>query len=171
MKKRLVYIFILLVTLIWQTSIAPVIFTGHAIGDAVLMAVLAWSILDGFYAFFGWSIIAGIFYDLMTYAIIGEHVLIFLAVVYFVSFFSRRLTLEFKGIGFLLFFVFVVAATLLSHVIKNSFVLLDIQTIHSYIDLFGPIKLLILQVIYNEILFFFWLFLLKKIKNFFNIRN
>ena len=87
MKKKLVYLFILIIAIIIQTSVMPVILNSSTTGDAVLMIVLAWSVLDGFSAFIGWAIVAGILYDLAAYSPIGEHAIIFLAVVYFVSFF------------------------------------------------------------------------------------
>jgi len=171
MNKKFLYLVILLAAIIWQTSIAPVVSNSGPAGDAVLMAVLAWSILDGFYSFIGWAVVAGILYDLAAYSPVGEHVLIFLAVVYFVSFFSRRLSLEFKGVGLALFFTFVIAITLFSHGVINLIAAWDMQTLQGYMKSFSPLSSLALQVVYNELLFFFWLFALRKIKKFFKIET
>jgi hypothetical protein len=51
MKKKLVYLFILIAVIIIQTSVMPVILSSNNVGDIVLMAVLVFSILDGFSAF------------------------------------------------------------------------------------------------------------------------
>jgi rod shape-determining protein MreD len=171
MKKKFVYLIILLLAIIWQTSISPVVSGGAVMGNTVLMAVLAWSILDGFYAFIGWAVLTGILYDLAAYSTVGEHVLIFLVVIYFVSFFSRYLSLEVKGTGLLLMFAFVIVATLLSRLIISLVAILDIQTIQGYRRSFGPMSSLALQIVYNEFLFFFWFYVLRKIKKFFAIES
>jgi len=171
MKKKLVYLFILIIAIIIQTSLMPVILNSNTTGDAVLMIVLAWSVLDGFSAFIGWAIVAGILYDLAAYSPIGEHAIIFLAVVYFVSFFSRRLSIEFKGIGWLLFFMFIVVATFLSKIIIALAMAWDLQTFHGYWQMFGNLKSITLQIIYNGILFFLSFFLLKRVKEFFKLEK
>ena len=171
MKKKFVYLFILIVVIIIQTSIIPVVSSFNTAGDIVLMTVLAWSVLDGFSAFIGWAIVAGMLYDLAAYSPIGEHAIIFLAVVYFVSFFSRRLSLEFKGIGWLLFFMFIIVATFLSRSIIALAMAWDMQTFHGYWQMFGNLKSITLQVIYNGMLFFILFFLLRKSKEFFKLEK
>lgn len=169
MKKKFVYIVISLVAIIAQTSIMPAVLQTNAAADVVLTAVLAWSVLDGFFAFISWAIAIGILYDLVTYSPVGVHVLIFLAVVYFVSFFSRRLSLELKGFGLFLFLIFVVVATLVSQGVIALATAWDMQTFHGYWKSFGSLKSVALGIAYNEILFFIWFILLKKIKKFFEI--
>jgi hypothetical protein len=102
---------------------------------------------------------------------VGEHAIIFLAVVYFVSFFSRRLSLEFKGIGWLLFFMFIIVATFLSKIIVALAIAWDMQTLHGYWQMFGNLKSITLQIIYNGILFFLLFFLLRKVKEFFKLEK
>ena len=87
MKKKIIYTFILLVSIVIQTSVLTVITKTSVAGDAVAMAVLVFSVVDGFFAFLGWAIFAGILYDLACYSPIGTHVIIFLCIVYFTSFF------------------------------------------------------------------------------------
>lgn len=171
MKKKLVYLFILIVAIIIQTSLMPVILSFNTTGDFVLMTVLAWSVLDGFSAFIIWAIVAGILYDLAAYSTVGEHAIIFLAVVYFVSFFSRRLSLEFKGIGWLLFIMFIIVATFLSRSIVALMMAWDMQTVHGYWQMFGSLKSITLQIFYNGILFFILFFLLRRIKEFFKLEK
>lgn len=171
MKKKIIYTFIFLIVIIIQTSILPVVLGLNTTGDIVLMTVLAWSVLDGFSAFIGWAAFAGILYDLVAYSPVGEHVIIFLLVVYFVSFFSRRLSIEFKGIGWALFFMFVVIATFISRSIVALATAWDMQTFHGYWQMFGSLKTIALQIIYNGILFFLLFFLLRKIKEFFKLEK
>ncbi len=171
MKKKIVYFLVLMLAIILQTSVLPVFLDSQILGDAVLMVVLAWSILDGFQSFIGWSVVAGIFYDLATYSSVGEHVLIFLAVVYFVSFFSKRLSLDFRGMGLFLFCIFVIAVSLFSEIVLAIFTFWEMQTIHEYWRKFGSVGAVVLKIICNEILFFAWFFALKKIKIFFRLEN
>lgn len=169
MKKKIVYALVLLFAVILQTSVLPVFLGGPALGDAVLMIVLAWTIIDGFNSFIAWAIVAGIFYDLAAYSPVGEHVLIFLIVIYFVSFFSRRLSLDLKGVGLVLFFIFVIAATVFSEIIIALISAQEMQTLHEYWKKFGDPSSVALKIICNELLFFGWFVLLKKIKKFFKI--
>jgi rod shape-determining protein MreD len=169
MKKRIVYIIILLIAVLAQVSILPAISTTNAVGDAALMAVLAWSVLDGFSSFIGWAILAGIFYDLAAYSPMGEHVLIFSVIVYSGSFFSRRLSFELKAVGLFLFFALVVAATLLSRGIGALIVAADAQTLAGYWKNFGGLGTVVREIIYNEILFSLWFVMLRKTKKFFEI--
>lgn len=170
MKKKFIYIIIILVAIIVQTSVFPAILNINAAGDAVLMAILACSVIDGFSAFLGWAITAGILYDLAAHATVGEHVIIFLPVVYFVSFFSRRFPTDLKGIGLILFIMFVVVATLFSRGIFALITAWNLQTLQGYWKTFGSFYFITISVIYNEILFFAWFVVLKKIKKFFEIR-
>ena len=149
MKKKFIYIIIILVAIILQTSVLPAILNTNAAGDIVLMAILALSVLDGFSAFLGWAITFGILYDLAAYATIGEHVLVFLLVVYFVSFFSRRFPTDLKGIGLLLFIIFVVIATFISRGIFTLAVAWDAQTLQGYWETFGNFRFIAISIIYN----------------------
>lgn len=169
MKKKIVYIIILLVAIMLQTSFLPVVSNAFILGDAVLMLVLAWSVLDGFSAFMGWAVVTGILYDLATYSPVGEHVLIFLVVVYMVSFFSKRLSLDLKGTGLILLFIFVIVATFFSEIIIAFFAVRDMQTFGEYWRKFGGPGSVALKIVYNKILFFIFFLALKKIKKFFKI--
>ena len=171
MKKKFVYLLILMIAIIIQTSVLPVILSPNITGDIVLMTVLVLSILDGFSVFMSWAIIAGILYDLASYSKIGEHAIIFLLVVYFVSFFSRRLSLDVKGVGRLLFLVFIIVATFFSRSIVALMTVWNMQTLHGYWQAFGSLKSIIIQIIYNGIFFFLLFFLLKKIKEFFKLEK
>ena len=169
MKKKIVYIFIFLVIATAQLSFLPVIFGAGNVADGVLMAILAWSVIDGFFSFLSWAIFLGLFYDLISYSTIGTHALIFLLVVYFVSFFSRRITLEFRGMGLFLFLAFIVVATLLSHAIIALILAMKMQTLGGYFKSFGSMGSISLQFIYNAILFFLCFLLIRKAKQFFAI--
>jgi rod shape-determining protein MreD len=169
MRKKLVYTFVFIVSIIAQTSILPVISKVGIAGDAVAMAVLAFSILDGFSAFLGWAIFAGIMYDLASYSLVGTHVFIFLLIVYFVSFFSRRFSVERKIVGLILFFMLVVVSTFLSRGVIALAAAWEVQTLHGYWKTFGNLEFFIFQIICNTIMFSLWFVILKKIKRFFNL--
>ncbi|HBI33764.1 MAG TPA: rod shape-determining protein MreD [Candidatus Moranbacteria bacterium] len=169
MKKKIVYCLLLFCAVVLQTSVLPLISPLHIAGDVVLMLILAGSVLDGFFAFFWWAIFAGIVYDLASYTTVGIHALIFLLVVYFVSFFSRRFSVEIKGVGVVLFVIFVAVATLLSRGIIALSVAWDLQTFNGYFEEFGNWKIIIFQILFNTFLFLFCFFVLKKVKKFFVI--
>lgn len=149
----------------------PVVSGSKIIGDIVLMLVLAWSIIDGFFAFIGWAVIAGIMYDLAAYSFVGEHVIIFLLVVYFVSFFSRRLSLEVKGIGKILFFVFVIVTTFISRSIIALATAWDNRTFHGYWQTFGDFNFILIQIACNGIFFLILFLFIKKVKEFFKLEE
>lgn len=171
MKKKIIYSFFILIAIIAQASVLPVILGRNFYGDVVLAAVLAWSVLDGFRAFLGWAVLCGILYDLAAYSPVGEHALIFLFVVYFVSFFSKRLSVELEGIKWILFFVFVVAATFISEGVIALMQWTDAQTLSGYWKASGGFGSLFLRIVCNGFLFFFWFGLLKKIKKFFQLET
>lgn len=171
MKKKFVYITILLLIIILQTSMLPVIVSNEVVPNMLLMAILAWSVLDGFSAFLGWAIFAGILYDLAAYSPIGVSVLIFVLAVYFVSFFSRRLTVELKGMGILFFVMFVIVATIISRFILALSISWELKTLHDYWKIFGSFGSISVAIICNEILFFVLFIVIRKIKKFFEIEN
>ncbi|EKE25650.1 MAG: hypothetical protein ACD_5C00081G0002 [uncultured bacterium] len=169
MKKKVVYFLIFIVIAIFQLSFIPVIFEKKAVADAVLMAILAWSILDGFFAFLAWAIFFGLFYDIISYSVIGTHALIFLVVVYFVSFFSRRFSVEMKGFGTILFLLFILVATLASNATIATIFVWKMQNFHGFWQSFGSLKTVMIQLVYNTFLFLILFMLIRKIKQFFAI--
>jgi rod shape-determining protein MreD len=169
MKKKFIYCLILFCAIILQTSVLPLVSPAQVMGDVVLMLILAGSIIDGFVLFFWWAIFAGLIYDLVSYSTVGVHALIFLLVLYFVSFFSRRFSVELKGIGLAWFGIFVLAATLLSNLIIALMVAWDLQTFSGYFKELGWFKDISIQILYNMILFLICFIVFKKAKKFFAI--
>ena len=168
MKKKSVYLIILLIAIIIQTSVLPVLMEKNSVSDNVLMLILAWSVIDGFAAFLGWAIFAGIIYDLASYTPVGIHVLVFLAIVYGVSFFSRRISLDLKGVGLLLILLFILGATFFSNLLI-VFSLTAEDFPHVFWQSLGSFSSLTIQVAVNAILFFVWYMIIKKVKRFFEI--
>ena len=156
-------------TVVLQTSFLPIIFPGHVWGDIVLMLILAGSVVDGFMAFLWWAVFAGIIYDLATYTVVGMHALIFLLVVYFVSFFSRRFSVELRGIGIAFFLAFVLAATIISRFVMNFFIFMGQEKFNGHFNLFSPVGPLSLEIFFNIILFFTCFIVFKRVKFFFTI--
>lgn len=169
MKKKFVYFLMIFLAIVLQTSVLPVVLKSYATGDIVLMLVLAGAVLDGFAGFLGWAIFAGILYDLASFQQVGMHALIFLLVVYFVSFFSRRFSVEIKGSGVFLFSLFVVVATIISQTIVALSMAWDLQSLGRLFEFFGGPKIIIFQIIFNIFLFLFCFHMLRKMKAFFDI--
>lgn len=167
MRKKIIYIFIVLIAILFQTSVLPVLGKTNSVADSVLMLVLAWSVIDGFAGFLGWAITAGILYDLAAYEVVGIHVLIFLSVIYFVSFFSRRFSVELKGTGIVLMGFFVIVATLFSHVVYAAASAISTQSLQGFWKIFGNIGNISLQIIYNAVALVICFFIIKRVKNFF----
>lgn len=171
MKKKIIYTVILLLAIMIQTSIVPVVTGFGSSGDAVAMMVLAWSVIDGFRAFFAWAVAAGILYDLASYSPIGMHVLVFLPILYFVSFFSRRFTLESRGVGIFLFFVFVIISTVLLRGANHLEMIWPEFSWQNYLDSFGNFREFMFSILYNVIFFFLWFAIIKKVKTFFKLED
>ncbi len=169
MKKKFIYGLLLFSAIILQTAVLPVISFGFATGDILLMIILAGAILDGFSGFLGWAVFAGIIYDLVSYTAVGVHVLVFIFVVYFVSFFSRRFSVELRGFGLALFMIFVIVSTLVSHVILTAFAEFNKQSGNFYLRDIIDFKVVGIQILYDVILFFCCFIILRKAKKFFSI--
>ena len=137
MKRKIVYGIILFCAIVLQTSVLPLISPTHVTGDILLMLVLTGAVLDGFFAFLWPAIFAGIIFDLISYTTVGIHSLVFVLVIYFVSFFSRRFSVELKGVGLVQFVIFVAVATFISRVIMALSVAWDLQTRSGYFKEFG----------------------------------
>jgi len=169
MKKKFVYFVMLFCAIVLQTSVLPLFSSTYAIGDVVLMFVLAGAVIDGFPLFFSWSIFIGIIFDLVNYTTIGIHSIIFLLVVYFVSFFSRRFSIELKGVGMVLLVLFVVAATLISRTVMMLLIDFDMGMPLAHLQEIGNLKIISKQIISNLFLFFLCFIVFKKAKKFFAI--
>lgn len=169
MSKKIIYIGIIFLAIVAQTTFFPIFFS-RITPDVVLMLILAWTILDGFNNFFLWSILAGLFYDLASMSVIGTHIIVFLFVVYFVSFFSNRFQVGMKGLGVIIIALMIGLSTLVSNAV---FVLVEITNVEK-ISIIGSIKFIvhiILEFVYNGILFVFVYAFLKKIKKTFFLGN
>ncbi len=164
MQKKIIYSALILLAILLQLSFLPALAGKNLPGDAVLMLVLAMAVLDGFALALNWAIVAGILVDFATYGTLGEHVIVFLLVIYVVSFFSRRLSVEVKGTGRLLFFLFVAAASLISNGLLLTFLFLENKLVKSQLQFFSSSKGFLLQIICNTVLFFLWYQVVKKIK-------
>lgn len=113
MNKKIIYILIIFIALILQTSVVPNLFPPLARPNIILMLIIACTIVDGFVGFFPWIIGIGLAYDALTFSVVGVHVLVMMISAYFVSFFSRRLSVDLYGTGILIVMLFVVFAMIL----------------------------------------------------------
>lgn len=169
MKKKIIYCLLILTSIVIQTSILPMVCQKCTLGDILLAFVLAGAILDGFGNFLGWAIFAGIMYDLASFSPAGVHSLIFLFITYFVSFFSRRFSVEIKGVGMVMFAAFVAAGTIFSR-ISMAFVNIGKPfSFDDFVKILGSPGELFLRIIVNIFLFIVCFILLKKIKKFYSL--
>lgn len=172
MKKNLIYSTILICALLLQTGAIPVLFGPKFMPDLLLMLVLAWTIRDGFSGFLSWIIFAGLAYDLLAYAPVGTHVLIFSLSAYMVSFFSRLFLVQIRGAGVLLLLSFVFLAMLFSRL-----AIMSVETLVGGVgatwqlgDLFASWNLVWWEFFFNAIFIFFGLWLSKHVKRYFFIQ-
>ncbi|EKE16431.1 MAG: hypothetical protein ACD_11C00017G0021 [uncultured bacterium] len=167
MKKFFVYFAIMLVSLSIQTSAVPLFFSFGHMPDFVLMLVLAWAIIDGFNLFFWWAVFLGILYDLISFSFVGSYAIIFILLVYGVSFLSKRFRVEMNASGMVVIYFLVLLSTI-GEKIMLIFYNFGIAGIGSEFSNFFPlIKSLTIISMYNFIFFFFWFFVIKKIKKYF----
>jgi rod shape-determining protein MreD len=169
MKKKFLYLLVIVVALIIQTSVVPLAASGRSALDAVLMLVLAWSIIDGFNAFLPWAIMAGILYDIIAFTPIGIHVLIFLFVVYMVSFFSKRMSVEAKGTGFVIIILFVVVSIFISQSVNGIASYGRLPSVGEFWSIFISIKWFLFQVVYDCFVFAIWFIFLRWMKKYFSL--
>jgi rod shape-determining protein MreD len=171
MKKKFLYLLVIFIALILQTATVAVFFGERNAVDLVLMLALAWAIIDGFGAFFFWAIAIGILYDLAAFTPVGVHVLIFLAVIYMVSFFSRRLSIDHKGTGAGIIFVFIIVATFISQGILGILSHADFLTVKEFFKIFVSIKWFAVQIFFNSVFFILAFILVNWVKKYFAINN
>lgn len=162
---------IFIIIAILQLSFLPVLSGKNIAIDAMLMAILAWSVIDGFAAFLSWAVFFGLVYDLLSYSTVGTYALVFLLVVYFVSFFSRRFSMEPHGVGLIFFLLFIFVATFASSTIVSVVSAWNLKTLQGFWQTFGGFWPATIGLFFNTLLFFSFFIIIKKIKVFFSITN
>lgn len=88
---------------------------GHVV-DFVLMGVISWVIISGFEKVWPYVVVMGVAIDLLAFDRVGENVILFILVAYFVSFISRRVLIEGKGWSLLLITFIIIGATFFSNI-------------------------------------------------------
>jgi len=151
--KTYTYIALILLAIIAQKSLVPIMFFGRRLPDIVLMLVLALAIVDGFDDFLPWVIGAGLAYDVATRSAIGLHALIFVIVVYSVSFFSRRFLVDMRSMGVMLLLVFIILATLISHFFVALWIGWDSRSVFNGVGALGSGWDIAAHVLYNAVAF------------------
>lgn len=169
MRKKIVYLSLFILIAFLQLSFLPVVSGKDIAINAMLMAILAWAVIDGFYAFFNWAIFFGIVYDLLTYSTLGTHALIFMSVVYFVSFFSRRFSMEPHGTGIVLFLLFILVTTLASNGIVALVAVSKLRSLETFWRSLDTMGFNLASLISNTFFFFIFFALIRKTKTFFAI--
>jgi rod shape-determining protein MreD len=154
-----------------QKTAMPEIFHLGYLPDLVMMFVLAWTIAYGFENSLWLAIGAGFIYDLLSFVPIGTHVLIFVLIIYFVSFFSRRFAVDLRGTGVLLVLFFILASEIGSHMLLILAVGFENSFWKEFIGSLGNFKQFIFETLANSILFFVnYAFLKRNKKNYLQIK-
>jgi rod shape-determining protein MreD len=163
MKKRLFIFLIIILAVIFQSSIFPLCFSLRNIPDLVLVLLISGVAVLGFRSIWIWIIISGIILDLFSFRTVGINVVSFIIFSYAVSFFSRRLILGEKIGGILVSGIFVVFMTFFNNFwIQSANLNFELSKIWKTPAFFGwDIGF---KMILNVILFFIFILLFKKIK-------
>lgn len=108
-----VRILCLFVALVVDTALSGFLGKSFMWVDVTLMLVVTWALLLGFSESLGWTILAGLLFDLVFFERVGYSILFFTVSAYGVSFLSKRffaghifrLLLPYTGLLVFLFFV------------------------------------------------------------------
>jgi rod shape-determining protein MreD len=165
-KNKLIYGVVIFFAIIMQKSFLPIIFGENYYFDFVLMLVLAWSVHDGFFEFLPWAIIAGCLYDFFFYFSIGLHAILFSAVVYLVSFFSKRFSSDLRSSGVFLVIFFIVVTTIASNFFDIIVVNESQNVLNNFQEKFLKNYAIFYEIIINGILFAICYLAIRKIKRF-----
>lgn len=164
MKKNIFIFLIIILAVIFQTSILSLCFSEKNIPDVVLITLISVISVFGFQYSWIWVIISGIILDIFSFVALGSNVFSFIFFSYSASFFSRRIVLGEKSEGIIIGIIFVSLATFFHN--------LWIQLISAGFKLqkIWEIKFFLLEsvgwkIIFNLILFFVFILLLRGIKN------
>jgi len=155
MKKRKIcaYLALILGLIMVQKSLIPILFGQQPMPDIVLMFVLALAIIDGFNDFLPWALFAGLAYDMASHLAIGLHALIFVIIVYCVSFFSRRFLVDMRSTGAAILLLFVVLATIISHLFIAAWIGWDSHNAQNFASALGNSWDIGSEVLYNALVF------------------
>lgn len=99
MKRFFLILICVLVLVVFQTSFLAPWFSGYFCPDALLVFLMAGSVIFGFNSVWKTAILSGLLMDLFTYSRIGSHVILFVLAAYAISFISRRLSVSDRGLG------------------------------------------------------------------------
>jgi rod shape-determining protein MreD len=161
-KRKLIYFAVMLAVLIIQISVLPVVFPRNFVPQIALMAVIAATIIFGFHEILPWVIIGGLLLDLASFSIIGQSVIVFVLLSYFVSFFSRRFLVENKTWGTLVMLSFVAVATIFQRffiLFSNTLGSQWKQTLLNWEKFFDAF---LIEIIFNAVIFMILFLLLRK---------
>lgn len=163
MKKIFFIFLIILLAVIFQTSILPLCFSARNIPDVVLILTISAVAVFGFQAVWVWAIISGFILDIFSFSKIGINIFSFAIFSYCVSFFSRRTILGEKNGGILIGAVFILIATFL----HNAWI--QISDMNFNLQEAWGAKLVFWdsvgwKIILNLASFFIFILILKKIK-------
>jgi len=164
MKKNIFIFLSIILAVIIQTSILPFCFSEKNIPDVILIVLISVISVFGFQYTWIWVIISGIILDIISFFVVGSNVFSFIFFSYVASFFSRRIVLGEKSGGIIVGIIFVSFVTffhnLWIHLISAGFKFQKIWEIKFFL-----LESVGWKIIFNLILFFVFILLLRGIKN------
>lgn len=171
MRKFLIYFPIIFLAIVLQSTFVPVVFENPWLPDIVLMMVLVWALIDGFEGFLPWAVFIGILYDLSLSVPVGTSAIVFSLVAYGVGFFSRRISVEMRGVGFLLSLFFILSSTVGAKIIISFFWIKEFFLRDGLVGAVFLGKILAVAFFWNTAFFFGWFFAINKLEEFFYFKR
>ena len=159
MKKRFLIFLLIILAIIFQTSIFPLFFSRDNIPDFVLALTVSSVAVFGFQSMWIWVIISGFLLDIFSFSKLGTNIFSFIVFSYMVSFFSRRLILGEKSGGIIVGIIFISVITFLN----NLWVKFAEVGFRPGFDNFLPEREIFWRIISNIIIFFVFVLIFKRI--------
>ncbi len=169
MRRFIVYFLVVLLAVILQSNFFSLIFPNQWCGNLVLMLVVVGTLMDGFEPFLGWTILAGVFFDLASFSFLGQSVIIFTLASYGVSFFSKRFAMEIRGSGLLWVVFFVIMSTLGERILMFWWQFGFTWSDKNFSNFFPWTSGIFCALVFNFLVFFGWLWLLRRLRKYLGV--
>ena len=170
MRKIFLFLAVIVLAVILETSVLPLCFSRGSAPDLVLVLLVSGVAVFGFQAIWIWGIVAGFIFDIFSFNKIGVNIFSFAIFSYSISFFSRRLVFGEKMGGIFSSAIFVVLMTIFNNAWTNfaslGFKFEKLLNVEAFVS-WG----IICKAVFNLILFYFFVILIKKQKKRMNANN
>lgn len=172
MFRKVAIFLIILAAVSSQVSIFPNFSLFETVPDIVLVAVIIWTVQEGFEKALPRTILSGIILDMFSFWPIGFNVISFVAVSFLIDFLSRRFLISLRAWRILVMSIFVIIGTVayyfiissLSFMTETFFQKSPVLVLGEFISFKGIVKLFL-----NGLWFFPFYLLLKKAEKIFSL--